>query len=161
MCIRDSYQGGVKLCKTADDVYEKAKAMLGNVLVTKQTGGEGRLVSKLLIAAAPHIQKELYLAVLLDRAISRPIVMASTEGGMDIEEVAAKTPEKIIKETVDPAVGMMPYQARKISASLGLKGDLIGQGAKLLTGIYKTAWDSDASLVEINPLCIVSGTDGK
>src|SRR5689334_4823388 len=159
--FKSGFQGGVKLCRTAEDVYEKAKAMLGNVLVTKQTGTEGRLVRKVLIAAAPEIKKELYLAVLLDRAVSRPIVMASTEGGMDIEEVAAKTPEKIIKETIDPAVGMMPYQARKISASLGLRGDLIGQGAKLLTGIYKTAWDSDASLVEINPLCIVSGPNGK
>src|ERR1043166_9531203 len=93
--FKSGYQGGVKLCKTADDVYEKAKAMLGNVLVTKQTGAEGRLVSKLLIATAPHIEKELYLAVLLDRSSSRPIIMASTEGGMDIEEVAAKTPEKI------------------------------------------------------------------
>lgn len=159
--FKSGYQGGVKLCKTADDVYEKAKAMLGNVLVTKQTGAEGRLVSKLLIAAAPHIQKELYLAVLLDRASSRPIVMASTEGGMDIEEVAAKTPEKIIKETIDPAVGMMPYQARKIAVSLGLKGDLIAQGAKLLMGVYKTWWECDASLVEINPLCIIDGADGK
>src|SRR3954471_7663475 len=113
--FKSGYQGGVKLCKTAEDVYEKAKAMLGNVLVTKQTGAEGRLVSKLLIAAAPHIQKELYLAVLLDRPSSRPIIMASTEGGMDIEEVAAHSPEKIIKETIDPGVGMMPYQGRKIA----------------------------------------------
>ena len=159
--FKSGFQGGVKLCRTADDVFEKARAMLGNVLVTKQTGAEGRLVRKVLIAAAPEIKKELYLAVLLDRASSRPIVMASTEGGMDIEEVAAKTPEKIIKETIDPAVGMMPYQARKISAALGLKGDLIGQGARLLSGIYKTAWETDSSLVEINPLCIVSGPDGK
>src|SRR5205814_1417876 len=129
---KSGYQGGVKLCKSADDVYEKAKAMLGNVLVTKQTGPEGRLVSKLLIATAPNIQRELYLAVLLDRASSRPVIMASTEGGMDIEEVAAKTPEKILKESIDPAVGMMPYQGRKIATSLGLRGDLIGQGAKLL-----------------------------
>jgi len=159
--FKSGYQGGVKLCKTADDVYEKAKAMLGNVLVTKQTGAEGRLVSKLLIAAAPHIQKELYLAVLLDRSSSRPIVMASTEGGMDIEEVAAKTPEKIVKEMIDPAVGMMPYQARKIAVALGLKGDLIAQGAKLLMGVYETWWECDASLVEINPLCIIDGADGK
>jgi succinyl-CoA synthetase beta subunit len=159
--FKSGFQGGVKLCKTAEDVYEKAKAMLGNVLVTKQTGAEGRLVKKLLVADAPEIQKELYVAVLLDRAASRPIVMASTEGGMDIEEVAAKTPERIVKETIDPAVGMMPYQARKIAASLGLKGDLILQGVKMLTGIYKTAWESDASLVEINPLCIVRNAEGK
>ncbi len=87
--------------------------------------------------------------------------MASTEGGMDIEEVAAKTPEKIIKETVDPAVGLMPYQARKLSVALGLKGDLIAQGAKLLMGVYKTWWESDAAMVEINPLCIVRSADGK
>ena len=159
--FKSGFQGGVKLCKTAVDVYEKAKAMLGNVLVTKQTGPEGRLVKKLLVAAAPEIQKELYLAVLLDRASSRPVVMASTEGGMDIEEVAAKTPEKIIRETIDPAVGMMPYQARKIAASLGLKGDLLGQGAKLLLGVYKTWWECDGSLVEINPLCIVASPNGE
>src|SRR5690349_24873937 len=159
--FKNGFKGGVKLCKTANEVFEMAKAMLGNVLVTKQTGAEGRLVSKLLVAAAPDIQKELYLAVLLDRASSRPIIMASTEGGMDIEEVAAKTPEKITKETIDPAVGMMPYQARKIAVALGLKGDLIAQGAKLLMGVYKTWWECDASMVEINPLCIIDGADGK
>jgi succinyl-CoA synthetase beta subunit len=157
----NGFKGGVKLCKTADEVYEKAKAMLGNVLVTKQTGPEGRLVSKVLVSVAPDIKKELYLAVLLDRALSRPIIMASTEGGMDIEEVAAKTPGKIIKEAIDPAVGMMPYQARKIATALGLKGDLIAQGAKLLLGVYKTWWECDASMVEINPLCITTGADGK
>ncbi len=159
--FKNGFKGGVKLCKTADDVFEKAKAMLGNVLVTKQTGAEGRLVKRVLVAAAPEIEKELYLAVLLDRSSSRPIVMASTEGGMDIEEVAAKTPEKIIKETIDPAVGMMAYQARKVATALGLRGDLIAQGAKMLTGIYRTAWESDASLVEINPLCIVRNAEGK
>src|SRR6266481_759372 len=121
--------GGAKLLKTAAEVEAAAKAMLGNILVTKQTGPEGRLVSKLLIAAAPNIQKELYLAVLLDRTSSRTVMMASTEGGMDIEEVAAKTPEKIIRESIDPAVGMMPYQARKLGVALGLTGDLISQGA--------------------------------
>jgi succinyl-CoA synthetase beta subunit len=159
--FKSGFQGGVKLCKTAEEVYDKAKAMLGNVLVTKQTGPEGRLVSKLIIAAAPNIKKELYLAVLLDRSSSRPVVMASTEGGMDIEEVAAKTPEKIIRESIDPAVGMMPYQARKVAAALGLKGDLIGQAAKLLLGVYKTWWECDASLVEINPLCLVLTPEGK
>ncbi len=159
--FKSGYQGGVKLCKTAEDVAEKAKAMLGNVLVTKQTGPEGRLVSKLLIVAAPNIQKELYLAVLLDRASSRPVVMASTEGGMDIEEVAARTPEKILKETIDPAVGMMPYQARKVAAALGLKGELIGLAAKLVLGVYKTWWECDASLVEINPLCVIRTPAGK
>src|ERR1700756_4879568 len=159
--FKSGFQGGVKLCKTAEEVYEKARAMLGEVLVTKQTGPEGRLVSKLLVAAAPVIKKELYLAVLLDRAVSRPLMMVSTEGGMDIEEVAAKTPEKIIKEIIDPAVGMMPYQGRKLAVALGLQGALIAQGAKLLMGVYKTWWECDASMVEINPLCIIEGADGK
>jgi succinyl-CoA synthetase beta subunit len=158
--FKSGYKGGVKLCKTAAEVYDAAKNMLGNVLVTKQTGAEGRLVSKLLVAVAPNIKKELYLAVLLDRATSRPVIMASTEGGMDIEEVAAKTPEKIVKEWVDPAVGIMPFQARKIAAALGLKGDLIGSGAKLISAVYKTFWECDASLVEINPLCIVDDFGG-
>ncbi len=159
--FKSGFQGGVKLCKTAEDVQEKAGAMLGNVLVTKQTGPEGRLVSKLLVAAAPEIKQELYLAVLLDRTSSRPVMMASTEGGMDIEEVASKTPEKIFKESIDPAVGMMPYQARKVAAALGLKGELIGQAAKLLLGVYKTWWECDASLLEINPLCVITTAEGK
>ncbi len=158
--FKSGFQGGVKLCKTAEDVYQKAKAMLGNVLVTQQTGPEGRLVSKLIIAAAPAIEKELFLAVLLDRSSSRPVVMASTEGGTDIEEVAAKMPEKIIKEAIDPAVGMMPYQARKIVTALGLRGDLMNQGAKMLLGVYKVWWECDASLVEINPLCVVRAPGG-
>ena len=159
--FKSGLQGGVKVCASADEVYERAKAMLGQTLVTKQTGAAGRVVSKLLIEAASAIKKELYLAVLLDRANSRPLIMASTEGGMDIEEVAAHTPDKIFKEWIDPAVGLMPYQARKISAALGLKGDLIAAGAKLISGVYKTWWECDASLVEINPLCIVEGADGK
>jgi succinyl-CoA synthetase beta subunit len=158
--FKSGFQGGVKLCKSADEVFEKAKAMLGNVLVTKQTGPEGRLVSKLLVASAPAIKKEFYLAVLLDRATSRPIVMASTEGGVDIEEVAEKTPEKIIKETIDPAAGFMPYQGRKVAAALGLTGELASQAAKLVAGVYKTFWECDASLLEINPLCIIE-TGGK
>jgi succinyl-CoA synthetase beta subunit len=159
--FKSGFQGGVKLCKSADEVFEKAKAMIGQVLVTKQTGPDGRLVSRLLIAAAPAIKKELYLAVLLDRATSRPVMMVSTEGGVDIEEVADKTPEKIVRESIDPAVGMMPYQGRKLAVALGLKGDLVAQGAKLLLGVYKTWWECDAAMVEINPLCIVEGADGK
>src|SRR5258708_1497483 len=98
--FKSGFKGGVQLCTTAEQIFQNAKAMLGNVLVTKQTGPEGRLVSKVLIATAPKIKKELYLAMLLDRSSSRPVMMASTEGGMDIEEVAAKTPEKIVKETI-------------------------------------------------------------
>jgi len=159
--FKSGYQGGVKLFKTVAETEAGARAMLGNILVTKQTGPEGRLVSKLLIAVAPNIQKELYVAVLLDRASSRPLVMASSEGGMDIEEVASRTPEKILKESIDPAVGLMPYQARKIGAALGLKGDLIGQSAKMLLGLYQTWWDCDAAMIEINPLCVIKTSDGK
>src|SRR5580704_4791520 len=126
--FKSGFQGGVKLCRTAEDIFEKATAMLGQVLVTKQTGPDGRLVSKLLVAAAPEIRKELYCAVLLDRATSRPTIMASTEGGVDIEEVAARHPKKIIREQVDPAVGLMPYQGRKLAVALGLKGELITAG---------------------------------
>lgn len=159
--FKNGFQGGVKLCSTAEEACAYAKAMLGNVLVTKQTGPEGRPVNKLVVALAPNIQKELYVAVLLDRAISRPVIMASTEGGMDIEEVAAKTPEKIVREVIDPAIGIMPFQARKVAAALELKGPLLNEGAKLLTGVYRTWWDYDATLVEINPLCIVRHNDGK
>jgi succinyl-CoA synthetase beta subunit len=159
--FKDGYKGGVKLAKTAEEIRDMAQAMLGNVLVTKQTGSEGRLVSKVIVTLAPKILKELYLAVLLDRAASRPVVMASTEGGMDIEEVAAKMPEKIVRETINPALGMMPYQARKIAAALGLEGDLISAGARCISGVYRTFWEADATLVEINPLCIIQENDGK
>ncbi|HOC57693.1 MAG TPA: ADP-forming succinate--CoA ligase subunit beta [Verrucomicrobiota bacterium] len=159
--FKNGFQGGVKLCKTAQDVYDNARAMLGNVLVTRQTGPEGRLVSKLMITVAPDIRKELYLAVLLDRSASRPVVMASTEGGVDIEEVAARTPDKIIRESVDPAIGLMPFQARKIAVALGLRGDLVAQALRLLLGVYSTWWECDATLVEINPLCVVGAPGGK
>jgi succinyl-CoA synthetase beta subunit len=159
--FKNGFQGGVKLCRDAAEVFDKAGAMLGQVLVTKQTGPEGRLVGKLLVAGAPDIKKELYCAVLLDRAAARPMVMASTEGGMDIEQVAADHPEKIIRESVDPALGLMPFQGRKLAVALGLKGDLIAAGAKLFAGLYKTWWECDASLIEINPLCIVAGAGGK
>jgi len=159
--FKSGLHGGVKVCSSADEIFERAKAMLSQVLVTRQTGPEGRVVSKLLIEAASIIKKEFYVAVLLDRAISRPIVMASTEGGMDIEEVAARTPEKIIRETIDPAVGMMAYQARKLAAALGCKGELINAAATLLLAVYRTWWECDAALVEINPLCLVETADGK
>jgi succinyl-CoA synthetase beta subunit len=159
--FKSGFQGGVKLAATCEDALAFAGQMLGQVLVTKQTGSEGRKVGTLLLTAGAHIKKEFYLAVLLDRANSRPLIMASTEGGMDIEEVAEKTPEKIFKEWIDPAVGIMPYQARKISAALGLRGDLIALGAKLISGVYKTWWENDATMVEINPLCVIEAADGK
>ena len=159
--FKNGFQGGVKLCRSAEEVFDKAAAMLGNVLVTKQTGPEGRLVSKLLVAGAPNIKKELYCAVLLDRAAARPVLMASTEGGVDIEQVADEQPEKIIRELIDPALGLMPFQGRKLAVALGLKGDLIAAGAKMFAGLYKTWWECDASMVEINPLCVVAAPDGK
>ncbi len=159
--FKNGVQGGVRVLNSVEEVYERAQRMLGQVLVTKQTGPAGRLVRFLLIDGAPDIRKELYLAVLLDRAVARPLLMASTEGGMDIEEVAAKTPEKIIKEWIDPAVGMMPYQARKIASKLALGSELLAPAVKLLTGAYNAWWKSDASLLEINPLCIVATREGK
>jgi succinyl-CoA synthetase beta subunit len=159
--FKHGFQGGVKLAKSVADAVNFAENMLGKTLVTKQTGPDGRVVSTIIVAAAEDIKKEFYLAVLLDRANSRPLIMASTEGGMDIEEVAEKHPEKIIKEHVDPLMGFQAWQGRKIAAALGLKGDLAAQCAKLLAGVYKTWWECDASMVEINPLCICVGPDGK
>jgi succinyl-CoA synthetase beta subunit len=155
------FQGGVKAAASVEEAVSLAGRMLGNVLVTKQTGADGRRVQTLLVSEGANIKKEFYLAVLLDRAVGRPLVMASTEGGMDIEEVAAKTPEKIFKEWIDPAVGLQPFQARKIAAALGLKGDLFNAAARLVTGVFKTWWECDASLVEINPVCVVALPDGK
>ena len=159
--FKTGFQGGVKVASSVDEAVAFAEKMLGNVLVTKQTGPEGRQVNRLLVSEAAKIKKEFYLAVLLDRAAGRPLVMASTEGGMDIEEVAEKTPQKISKEWIDPAVGIMPFQARKIAAALGLKGDSFNAGVKLVTGVFKTWWECDASLVEINPLCVIETADGK
>lgn len=159
--FKSGFKGGVKLAKSVDEAHEFAKAMLGEVLVTKQTGAEGREVKTLLMASAEEIKNEFYCACLLDRATSRIIMMVSTEGGMDIEEVAEKTPEKIVKVSIDPGTGLMPFQARKLAAALGLKGKLINQAAKNFAAIYKTYWECDASLVEINPLCIVSAPDGE
>jgi succinyl-CoA synthetase beta subunit len=159
--FKHGFQGGVKLAKSVAEAVTVAENMLGKTLVTKQTGPEGRVVQTILVAAAEDIQKEFYIAVLLDRANSRPLIMASTEGGVDIEEVADKTPEKIVKEWVDPAVGLQPFQTRKIASALGLKGDLFNQACKLIAGVYRTWWECDASMVEINPLCICLGPDGK
>ena len=153
--FKNGFKGGVKIVKSAQEAQDVAKNMLGQVLVTKQTGADGRLVSKLLVGPADPIKKEYYLAVLLDRATSRPLIMASSEGGMDIEEVAEKHPEKIIKLWVDPAVGIMPYQAREVAVGLGLRGELLNPAAKLIAGVYKTWWECDASMVEINPLALM------
>ena len=159
--FKDGFQGGVKLCDSREKTLETAKAMLNNTLVTKQTGDDGREVKTLLLTAAEDILKEFYLAVLLDRETSKPVIMVSTEGGMDIEGVAEKTPEKIFRLQVDPLQGLQGFEARQLAKSLGLEGALINSGAALLTGVYKTWENCDASLVEINPLCLVKGADGK
>jgi succinyl-CoA synthetase beta subunit len=159
--FKTGFQGGVKVAASVAEAVAFAEKMLGNVLVTKQTGPDGRQVKRLLISEAAGIKREFYLAVLLDRATGRPLLMASTEGGMDIEEVAEKTPHKIFKEWIDPAVGIMPFQARKLAAALGLKGDSFNAAVKCVTAVFQTWWECDASLVEINPLCLVETADGK
>jgi succinyl-CoA synthetase beta subunit len=159
--FKTGLQGGVRVCASADEVLERAQAMLGQVLVTRQTGPEGRVVSKLLIEAGVRILREYYCAVLLDRAAGCPVLMVSTEGGMDIEEVAAHTPDRIVRERVNPAMGMQPFQARKLAVALGWQGDLIRAGEKLLLGVYRAWWESDASLVELNPLAMVESPTGK
>ncbi len=143
--------GGVKLANSAEEARELATQMLGMKLVTHQTGAEGRV---LLIEEGLPIDKEFYLGIVLDRASGRPVFMASAAGGMDIEEVAAKTPEKIFKETIDPAVGFRPFQARKLAFALELPNELISSAAKFMQSLY-TAYESmDASLVEINPFLL-------
>ena len=152
-------EGGVRLCKSLDDVRENARKMLGHVLVTRQTGPDGKEVKRLYIEEGCDIAREFYLGMLIDRATSRVTVMASTEGGMEIEEVAAKTPEKILKEAIDPAVGLMPFHARKIAFGLGLEGKAVGTAVKFLMAMYRAFQELDASIVEINPL-VVTG-DGQ
>jgi succinyl-CoA synthetase beta subunit len=146
--------GGVKLAKTADEAREIARQMLGMKLVTHQTGPQGREVRVLLIEEGLPIDKEFYLGIVLDRASGRPVFMASAAGGMDIEEVAAKTPEQIFKETVDPAVGFRPFQARKLAFALGLPGPLVSQAAKFMQSLYAAYEAMDASLMEINPFLL-------
>lgn len=157
----NGYRGGVKIGTTADEAYAFAQAMLGNVLVTAQTGPAGRRVNRVLVALAPDIRRELYAAVLLDRARGCPVIMASTEGGMDIEQVAAQTPEKIIREFIDPTLGFQAYQGRKLAVALGLTGNLISAAVKAFVGLYRAWWECDAALIEINPLCVVAEPDGR
>src|SRR5712672_1094348 len=146
--------GGVKLAKSAEQAREIAAQMLGMKLVTHQTGPEGREVRVLLVEEGLPIDKEFYLGIVLDRASGRPVFMASAAGGMDIEEVAAKTPELIFKETINPAVGFRPFQARKLAFALGLPSDLISQAAKFMQALYSSYEQTDASLVEINPFLL-------
>ncbi len=149
--------GGVRLCRSLGEVKENARKMLGHILVTRQTGAAGKAVNRLYIEEGCNIARELYLGMLVDRATSRVTVMASAEGGMEIEEVAARTPEKIIKVAIDPALGLMPFHGRKIAFGLGLKGKEVGSAVKFLTGMYKAMNALDASIVEINPLVVTGG----
>jgi len=146
--------GGVKLAKTADEARKLARQILGMKLITHQTGPEGREVRVLLIEEGLPIDKEFYLGIVLDRATGRPVFMASAAGGMDIEEVAAKTQEKIFKETINPAVGFRPFQARKLAFALGLPGALVSQAAKFMQSLYSAYEQMDASLMEINPFLL-------
>jgi len=152
-------KGGVRVVKSVDQVRTDSAAMLGHVLVTKQTGPGGREVKRVYIEEGCDIAHELYLGVLLDRATSRITFMASTEGGMEIEEVAAATPEKIVKVAIDSATGMMPFHARKIAYGLGLEGEQVKAAIRFLLAMYSAFTSLDASLVEINPL-VVTG-DGQ
>ncbi|MGO8866645.1 MAG: ADP-forming succinate--CoA ligase subunit beta [Alphaproteobacteria bacterium] len=146
--------GGVKLVKSVEEVRETAKKMIGMTLVTHQTGREGKAVKRVYIEEGCDIKRELYLGVLIDRATSRVTLMASTEGGVEIEEVAARAPEKILRVAVDPVVGLQPFYARKIAFGLGLVGQEVASAVKFLSGMYNAFVGLDASLVEINPLVI-------
>lgn len=146
--------GGVKIAKSADEAQEIARGMLGMKLVTPQTGPEGREVRVLLVEEGLPIDKEFYLGIVLDRTTGRYVFMASQAGGMDIEEVAAHTPEKILKETIDPAVGFRSFQARKLAFGLGLPPELVNEAAKFMLALYKANEGMDASLLEINPFLL-------
>jgi succinyl-CoA synthetase beta subunit len=151
--------GGVKVVKSLDEVKETSKKMIGMQLITKQTGPQGQEVRRVYIEEGCDIARELYLGLLLDRATSRVTVMASTEGGMDIEEVAEKHPEKILKVAVDPAIGLQPFQGREIAFSLGLEGKQVGKCVDLLLNMYSAFLELDASIVEINPLVVTKAGD--
>jgi succinyl-CoA synthetase beta subunit len=151
--------GGVKLARSADEAATHAEHILGMKLVTPQTGEEGRVVRRLLIEEGLDIKRELYVSILVDRAIGAPIFMASTAGGMEIEEVAHDNPDAILREKIDPAVGFQPYQARKIAFGLGLAPDQISNAVQFFQALYRAFIETDASMIEINP-CIVTA-DGK
>jgi succinyl-CoA synthetase beta subunit len=151
--------GGVKIAKSLAEATDLAGKILGMNLVTHQTGPEGRIVHRLLIEETLPIEKELYLGILVDRGEGKPVFMASAAGGMDIEQVAAERPEAILKQYIDPGMGLEPFQARKIAFALGLKGPQINSAVQFLTSLYRAFLDTDASLVEINPF--VSCTDGR
>ncbi len=157
--FKNGFKGGVHLIESPEQAAEFAGKMLNETLVTVQTGEAGRLVRKVMVAEAVDITHEYYLAILMDRATCRPVIVASTEGGMNIEDVAHNTPEKIIRQFIHPLLGLQAYEVRKITAALGLSGDLAKQFAKLLGNLYKLFIQCDCSMLEINPL--VTTPDGR
>jgi succinyl-CoA synthetase beta subunit len=146
--------GGVKLCKSPAEAEAAARELLGKTLVTHQTGPGGREVKRLLAEALSDIEREFYLGMVVDRATGRPAMMASAEGGVEIEEVAARAPEKILREGIDPAVGLQPFQARKLAFGIGLPTAAVNKAVAFMTGLYRAFVDTDASMVEINPLVL-------
>ena len=152
-------KGGVRVVKSIDDVKDSASNMLGHVLVTKQTGAVGKEVKRIYVEEGCDIDRELYLSLLIDRGTSKVTVIASTEGGMSIEDVAASNPEKIITVPIDPLTGLRGYHARRIAYGLGLKGNQVKNAVRFLTGMYRAFSDLDASMVEINPLVVTKGGD--
>jgi succinyl-CoA synthetase beta subunit len=157
--FKNGFQGGVHLIESPEQAAELASKMLNETLVTVQTGEAGKLVSKVMVAEAVDITHEYYLAILMDRATSRPVIVVSTEGGMSIEDVAHDSPEKIIRQFVHPLLGLQAYEVRKLSAALGLSGDIAKQFAKLIGNLYKLFISCDCAMVEINPL--VTTPDGR
>ena len=157
--FKNGFEGGVHLSESAEEIGIIANQMIGQVLVTHQTGDSGKVVNKVMVAQAVDISKEYYLAILMDRESRAPVIVASTEGGVNIEEVAEKKPEKIIRETIHPLAGLQPYEIRKISSNLGFAGDTAKQFGNLLRALYKLFISCDCSLVEINPL--VTTPDGQ
>ena len=153
----NGFQGGVHLCKTVGQARDIADKMIGQTLVTHQTGPEGRLVNQVLVAESVEIEKEFYFAILMDRATGAPVIVASREGGMDIEEVAARSPEKILREAVDPAFGLQPYQTRKLAKELGFAPGQMRAAGRLFAALYRCFISSDCSMVEINPLVLTKG----
>ena len=151
--------GGIRLAKSPEEARTLAEEMIGMTLVTHQTGPEGKKVRRLLVEEALDIDRELYIGIVIDRAKEAPVVMASPEGGVEIEKVAAETPELIFKEYVNPATGFLPFQARRLAFKLGLTGDTFKKGVKFILGLYKAFQASDASLAEINPLLVTKQGD--
>ena len=150
--FKNGFKGGVQIRKTPEEVREVAAKMLGQILVTHQTGPAGRVVSKLLVAESAEIAREIYLAILLERATAAPLIVASTEGGVEIETVAAKSPEKIIREPIDPLAGLQPFQTRKLAKQLGFESSQLKSASKLFEGLYRTFIAFDCSMIEVNPL---------